>query len=196
MNGLGFFRASLLVVLAATACPPRGAAQSHKIDVKQSSFKISVFKSGFFSAFGHDHEVQAPVADGTVELSAGPSVSLRVEAAALRVLDPEATASTRADVQKTMLGPEVLDAQRFPQISFQSTSIQPAGNNHWRVQGNLTLHGQTKPLALDVALEGGHYRGSVTLKQRDFGITPVSVAGGSVKVKNEVKVEFDIVLEP
>lgn len=196
MTVLGFFRAFLLVVLATTACPPRNVAQSHKIDVKQSSFKISVFKSGFFSAFGHDHEVRAPVADGTVELSSDPSVSLRVEAAALRVTDPEATASTRADVQKTMLGPEVLDTQRFPRISFQSTSIQPAGSNHWRVQGNLTLHGQTKPLAVDVALEGGHYRGWVTLKQRDFGIIPVSVAGGSVKVKNEVKIEFDIVLEP
>jgi len=41
---------------------------------------------------------------------------------------------------------------------------------------------------------GSRYRGSATLKQTDFGITPVTVAGGTVKVKNEVKVEFDIAL--
>jgi hypothetical protein len=44
-----------------------------------------------------------------------------------------------------------------------------------------------------VVLENGHYRGSVPLKQTDFGITPVRIAGGAVKVKDEIKIEFDIV---
>ena len=186
----------LLSALAAAISSPGVFAQSHKIDVKQSSFKISVFKSGFFSAFGHNHEIQAPVAEGAVGLSSSPSVLLRVESASLRVLDPDASASTRADIQKTMQGPDVLDIQHFPEISFQSTAVEPAGSAHWRVRGELTLHGEKKPLTLDVALEDGHYRGSVVLKQRDFGITPVSVAGGTVKIKNEIKIEFDIVLEP
>jgi hypothetical protein len=34
--------------------------------------------------------------------------------------------------------------------------------------------------------------GTCTLKQRDFGITPISIAGGTVKVKNELKIDFDI----
>lgn len=189
-------RAILLAAFAAAISPPGILAQSHKIDVKQSSFRISVFKSGFFSAFGHNHEIQAPVAEGAVELSSTPAVSLRVDAGSLRVLDPEASSSTRADIQKTMLGPDVLDIQRFPGITFHSTAVESAGSDHWRVRGDLTLHGQTKPLTLDVALQDGHYRGAVTLKQRDFGIAPVSVAGGTVKVKNEIKIEFDIVLEP
>jgi hypothetical protein len=46
-----------------------------------------------------------------------------------------------------------------------------------------------------VALQDGRYRGTVVLKQRDFGITPISIAGGTVKVKDELKVEFDIVTQ-
>jgi hypothetical protein len=45
-----------------------------------------------------------------------------------------------------------------------------------------------------VTLKGEHYRGAATLKQTDFGITPVTVAGGTVKVKDEVKIEFEVVL--
>jgi hypothetical protein len=45
-----------------------------------------------------------------------------------------------------------------------------------------------------VRKEGGRYVGSAKLKQRDFGMTPVSVAGGTVKVKDEVKIEFEIYL--
>jgi hypothetical protein len=39
----------------------------------------------------------------------------------------------------------------------------------------------------------GHYHGTAQLKQKDFGITPISLGGGTVKVKNELRVEFDVV---
>jgi hypothetical protein len=42
-------------------------------------------------------------------------------------------------------------------------------------------------------LDGGHYRGSASFKQSNFGISPIRIAGGTVKVKDEVKIEFDIV---
>jgi hypothetical protein len=58
------------------------------------------------------------------------------------------------------------------------------------------LHGKTSPVAVEVTLKDGHYKGSARLKQREFGITPISLAGGTVKVKDEVAVEFDIVLLP
>jgi hypothetical protein len=44
-----------------------------------------------------------------------------------------------------------------------------------------------------VSLEGRHYRGSASFKQSNFGINPIRIAGGTVKVKDEVKIEFDIV---
>ncbi len=44
-----------------------------------------------------------------------------------------------------------------------------------------------------VSLDGGHYRGSASLKQSDFGINPIRIAGETVKVKDEVEIELDIV---
>jgi polyisoprenoid-binding protein YceI len=57
----------------------------------------------------------------------------------------------------------------------------------------LTLHGKKQPVAVEVSLKDGHYRGSASFKQSSFGISPISIAGGTVKVKDEVKIEFDIV---
>ena len=45
----------------------------------------------------------------------------------------------------------------------------------------------------DVERQAQRYRGSAQLRQREFGITPVTVAGGAIKVKDEVRVEFEIV---
>jgi len=93
-----------------------------------------------------------------------------------------------------MHGPQVLDADRYPEIHFRSTTVEPNGADHWRVSGNLDLHGQTHPVTADVTLKDGVYQGSAILKQTAFGITPVTVAGGTVKVKDEVRIEFQISL--
>ena len=58
--------------------------------------------------------------------------------------------------------------------------------------GDLMLHGQTRPVKIDVERRDARYRGSVQLRQKEFGITPVTVAGGSIKVKDEIHVEFEI----
>ena len=102
-------------------------AQDRSIDTAHSSLKVRVFKSGLFSALAHDHEIEAPIAAGSARMGDSPSVTLEVHSRELRVLDPDASASTRADVQKTMEGSDVLDVNRFPEISFQSTEIQKKG---------------------------------------------------------------------
>ncbi len=194
MRWKGLANRVLVVALASMLGCVGAHSEVRTIDVAHSMLKIRVYKSGFFSAFAHNHEIEAPIAQGRVELPTSPSVTLLVDARKLRVLDPELAVGKRAEVQKTMEGPQVLDSSRFPEISFQSTAIKKMGADHWTVRGNLTLHGQTRPVVVDVALSDGHYRGSATLKQRDFGITPVSIAGGTVKVKDQVKIEFDILL--
>ena len=47
--------------------------------------------------------------------------------------------------------------------------------------------------AFPVARLDGKYRGEVAIKQRDFGIEPISVAGGAVKVEDELRVQCEIV---
>ena len=62
------------------------------------------------------------------------------------------------------------------------------------MHGNVALHGMDHPITVEVALKDDRYRGLATVKQTDFGITPVTVAGGTVKVRDEVTIEFDIAL--
>jgi polyisoprenoid-binding protein YceI len=173
--------------------PTSAYGQGKAIDGDKSSLKIRVSKSGAFAAFAHDHEIEAPITEGTIDASDHASVQLRVESAKMRVLDPEIRADARADIQQTMQSAKVLDVEKFPDISYQSTSVTGRGEGRWEVQGNLTLHGRKQPVTVKVSLENGHYRGSTSIKQSDFGMEPIRIAGGTVKVKDELKIEFDIV---
>jgi len=168
--------------------------EKRTIDTERSRLTVHVGKSGAFSGFGHDHEISAPIARGDVQTSKPLSVLFNVKAAAMKVIDPDESEKDRAEVQKTMLGPDVLDVARYPEIRFVSGQVEVIGDSHWRIHGNLTLHGQTKAIVLETILEKGHYRGSATVLQTNFGITPIKVAGGSIKVKDEVQIEYDIVL--
>jgi len=181
-----------LLVVCAFAWPTQlTRAATADMDAEHSSLTIRVYKTGLFSAFAHDHEINAPIRQGSFD-EQKQTVELNVDARTLRVVDPGVSDSERAQIQATMRGPKVLDSEKFADISFHSTTIEPAGEGKWTVNGELTLHGQTHPVKLEVQGEKGHYRGSAVLKQKDFGITPVSIAGGSVKVKDEIRVEFDI----
>jgi polyisoprenoid-binding protein YceI len=183
-----------LAALGCVTCAAAAGPEPRTIDSVHSSLKVRVFKSGFFSAFAHNHEIEAPIVSGEVTEAGSPSVELRVDARKMSVLDSEASADTRAEVQKKMLGPQVLDTESFPEIHFQSTEVEAKGTDHWLVHGTLDLHGQSHPIEVDVSLKDAVYRGAATLKQTQFGIKPVTVAGGTVKVKDEIKVEFAIAL--
>jgi polyisoprenoid-binding protein YceI len=172
--------------LAAVAAP-------RAIDTKASTLSVHVGKSGTLSAFGHEHVIAAPIASGTADTESH-RVELRVEAAALRVQDPNGSDKDKVQIEKTMLGPDVLDVERYREIVFQSTSVRETGAGAWTVSGNLTLHGATRPVTVEVRERRGHYACSSTIRQSEFGIKPVKAAGGTVKVKDEVKIEFDIQL--
>jgi hypothetical protein len=165
-------------------------AQQHNIDTQKSTLTIHVGKTGAFSALGHEHEVRAPLHNGTAETGSHPAVEIHVDARALRVIDKDESEKDRAEVQKTMLGPEVLDSERHQEIVFKSTGVEPAGQGRWTLRGNLTLRGQTRPVTVHVTLREGRYTGEAIVKQTDCGIKPPGKAG--VKAKDEVKIEFDV----
>ena len=193
------FQAGILALWAAAAVLPTAlwaadTPAAREIDAQKSVMTVRVFKTGLFSALGHDHEITAPIREGKFSES-GRSVDLIVDARRMRVNDKDVSDKDRAEIQATMLGPKVLDSEQFPEIRFHSTAVEPAGDG-WAVRGDLTVHGQTRPVELQVKAQNGHYQGVAELKQRDFGIEPISVGGGAVKVKNELRVEFDIVAKP
>jgi polyisoprenoid-binding protein YceI len=171
------------------------SAAERVIDPATSSLTVKVWKSGLFSAFAHNHEISAPIASGTVSEGDKASVKFVVNARGMKVLDPEASASTRAEIEHSMLSDHVLDTQQYPEIAFESADVQAAGDDAYTVSGNLKLHGQTHPVRVAVKRAGPNkYEGSAKLKQTTFGIQPITIGGGSVKVKDEVDIVFTIVL--
>ena len=181
-----------IVFLAAASllCVVDVSAQQHAIDTQKSTLTIHVGKTGAFSGLGHEHEVRAPIQSGTADTGSHPAVEIHVDARALRVIDKDASETERAEVQKTMLGPEVLDSESHQEIVFKSTGADPAGQGQWTLRGNLTLRGQTRPVTVQVTLKDGRYTGEATVKLTDFGIKPPGVAG--IKAKDEVRIEFDV----
>jgi hypothetical protein len=183
---------SLVGVVAAVAGTAQATAGTKPIDVGQSTLTVHVYKSGLFSVFADNHIIKAPIVRGVISNDPPLGIEISVRSADLRVLDPDLSADKRAEVQARMISADVLDVTKFPEIAFTSTAVEPAGNDRWNVTGRLTVHGQTRSINFPVARVDGRYRGEVTIKQRDYGIEPIRIAGGAVKVKDEVKVQFDI----
>ncbi len=181
----------LAATLALVVLPRPCDAQPRAIDSKRSTITVHVFKSGVFKAFADDHVIEAPLAEGSLDAEV-LAVHIDVDVRGMRVLDPNLSSKDRREVQTRMLGPDVLDGERFPHIRFRSVAIQPGDAGRWSVRGELEVHGQTRPVTVNVVRAQGHYKGSTSLKQTEFGIAPISIAGGTIKVKDDIKIDFDI----
>jgi hypothetical protein len=181
------------VFVAGALMPAAGRAETRPINTEQSTLTVLVYKSGLFSAFADNHIIKAPIAAGSLSDQPPLAVEVSIRAADLRVLDPGLAPDRRAEVQARMLSADVLDVVKFPDIIFTSTTVEPESDGRWNVTGRLTIHGQTRAIVFPVALVNGRYRGEVAIKQRDFGIEPIRIAAGAVKVKDELKIQFEIV---
>lgn len=192
--------AAVLVFTASGAL----AQKTFSFDAAGSTLEINVYKEGFFKAFAHDHLVTAKDFSGTVQFDSEnldrSSVTFRVAANSLTVLDPGESEKDRVQVQSTMAGESVLDVARYPDIVFRSTSVKETQKqgDAWRVllEGTLQLHGKEKsvtvPLTLRVSVGELSAQGQVFLLQTDYGIAPVRIAGGTVKVKDRLRIRFEI----
>jgi len=108
------------------------------------------------------------------------------------------------DRDKDLLSAAFFDAAQFPTIKFQSTKVEKEGNDEYRVTGNLTIHGVTKPVVLEVDSltpeikdPWGFYRrgaaGTTKIQRKDFGIStnPVLETGGVV-IGDDVEISLDV----
>ena len=178
---------SILILSALAFAQTAQTAES----APRSAITIHVSKSGLFSGFAHNHIVVAPITQANVN-PRNMTAEITVSTKEMKVTDPEVSDKDRAEIQSTMLGPKVLDQEKYPEIHFRSTHIEPTTAEHYRVTGMLELHGAKREITLEVTGNPEHYHGATKLKQSDFGIKPISLAGGSVKVKDELDLEFDV----
>jgi polyisoprenoid-binding protein YceI len=181
--------------------------EHYAVDGGASRVSIEVGKGGLLKIAGHEHTVTAEGLSGEVVVDRAQversSVRVVFAATAVRVTDSEGPADDVPKVQATMSGPKVLDVERFPEIRFSSTAVSghKGTGETWEiaVTGDLELHGVRRPLTLPLrvtlAPDSLAAEGTVRLRQRDYGIEPVSV-GGVVKVKDELVVTLKIVARP
>jgi hypothetical protein len=158
---------------------------------QHSTITIHVFKSGLFSGFAHNHIVVAPISHAAID-PAHLTAEITVITKEMKVTDPDVSEKDRAEIQSTMLGPKVLDQEKYPEIRFKSSSIKQTSPQHYRVTGTLELHGAKQEITFEVTGGPERYHGTAKLKQSDFGIKPISLFGGSVKVKDQLELEFDV----
>ena len=196
-----------VLVFVGVALSPGQHVQSqatYEIDSARSTIQVDVYKEGFFKAFGHDHLVTAKEFSGRFVFdpnhAENSSVTFRVTTKSLIALDPGESEKDRSSVQTTMQGKEVLDVEQFPEVTFSSTDVSKLEKkgDKWNVTlaGKLKLHGVEKPIHLpvSVSIAGSELiaQGEVFLLQTDYGITPVKVAGGTVKVKDRLRIHFEM----
>jgi polyisoprenoid-binding protein YceI len=181
------------------------AVREYRVDAAASQVTVHVGRAGAFGFAGHDHEVAVPKVDGTIVFDSADatqsSMTLKFDVTAMKVTGRGEPAADVPEVQRVMLSDRVLDAQRYPTIAFASRRIvvvtQAVDRLALRVEGDLTLHGVTRPITVpvEVRLAGDQLvaTANATVRQTDFGIRPVTAGAGTVKVKDELAVAFRIV---
>jgi polyisoprenoid-binding protein YceI len=172
---------------------------AYQIDRGASRFTVRAFATGMLSALGHSPTIAIRDFSGEVRLEPAPSLQLHVRADSLEVTDDIPT-KDRREMERVM-HQDVLQSSKYPEILYETTaaSLNELSEGRWQANlvGNLTLRGVTRGqnIALQATRMGDLLRasGELTLLQSNYGIKPVSVAGGTLKLKDELKLTFDIV---
>jgi polyisoprenoid-binding protein YceI len=198
-------RCVFLLLLLASFAFGQSRTRTYTVVPSESSFWVFAAKTGFFSMLAHDHEIGVKSFSGRVVIpgagAAGGSLEMEIDATSLAVLDKKPSEEDKKKIFNSMHN-EVLESAKHRKITFKSVSVsdvKQTGNDAYSfvVNGDLTLRGVTKRIAVPVTAtitpQQLRATGKYTLKQTDFGITPYSTAGGTIKVKNEVVVNFNIV---
>ena len=201
-------RAALAAVAAALLIAPVRAGQpgphAYHVEPARSRASIHVGKAGAFSfVAGHTHEVTAPIESGSVDVDEDdPSrshVGIVIQTSRLSVVSAGEPNGDAPKVESAMKSEKVLDVERYPRITFDSTSVsakERSGNRLELVlEGRLTIRGTPAPVTVPVHVEFAGATltatGRFTIKQTMFGIKPISV-GGVVAVKDALDIDFSI----
>lgn len=185
------------VAVAALAClvPVAGrAADTYEIDASHTSVQFSVRHMMISNVRGAFTKLSGK-ATGDV---ANPTAAV-VEA----TIDTTSVDTRNEKRDEHLRGPDFLDTAKFPTMTFKSTKVEKAGDA-WKLTGDLTLHGVTKPIVLavtDVTAPTkdpwGNTRigasATTKLNRQDFGIVfNKSLDGGGVLVGDEIAITIDV----
>lgn len=160
------------LVVAAAATPVLAAPAKYNIDQNHTQISFTWNHFGFSNQTGSFHKLSGDLSYDTADPSKG-SVSVTI---------PLENISTGVpDLDEHLKSEDFFDAAKFPNITFKSTKIEKAGADALKVDGDLTIHGVTKPATLNVKVlkTGEHPMKKVpaigfdittTIKRSEFGV--------------------------
>lgn len=173
------------------------------IDSRASRFTVQAFATGLLAKMGHNPTIGIRDFSGSMKftpdkLEAG-GFHLVIKTASMSVLD-DINDRDRREIERLM-SQEVLETSKFPEVVYDASNISITkmadALYSATINGNLTMHGVTnsQTIPVRVALFGSMLRasGDFSLEQTDYNIKLVSVAGGALKLKDEIKFSFEIV---
>lgn len=202
-----------IVVISLSLVLPATYAQKYVLSDGQSEVIIQVHKGGRFKALGHNHIISTRDVSGEIiwnEKSPQnsrfniivPVISLEVDDPELRKqagknYEKDVSISARKDTRKNMLGKKILDVTHFPKIIVRNKLISEMSPSNYDVTFALEMLGLTKEISLPVIIN--HVNNSIVVKgefsllQSDYSIKPLSVAFGSIVVKDRIDIRFQLV---
>jgi YceI-like domain len=199
----------------AAPLPPvdlRGAALYH-VSAQDSEVNIRVYRGGALSRLGHNHVVTSRNLSGRVWIHpsferSGFELSFPVRElivddpdsrrAAGGDFPPDVSAADKDGTRKNMLGPEVLDAERYPTITMRSVKV--AGTPEAPlITVRITIKDVSRDLEVPAQLRTEGRRlvasGKLEIRQTDFGIKPFSAALGAIEVQDLLPIDFRILAQ-
>jgi polyisoprenoid-binding protein YceI len=162
-----------LVLAASLSLPGLSAAEKYVIDTEgaHAFVQFRIKHLGYSWLYGRFNEFSGAF---TYDESAPNDSEVEV------VIKTASLDSNHAERDKHLRGPDFLDVDNYPEARFESTSYKETGINQAVLKGDLTLHGVTNPVTIEVQKIGsgpdpwGGYRrgfqGSTTIALKDFGI--------------------------
>jgi len=180
------------------------AQNTYRLDPTRSLVEVHVDTAGALGFMGHPHVIQAPIEQGNFiyfpkDLGKS-SVELVVDASILLVMDPKISAEDKKEIQETMQSDRVLGVKQHPKIVFKSVKIELLDRSRLQITGNLAIRSQTNHVIVEVTLEQTEPElkasGKSRFKQTSFGIQPVSAGLGTVRVKDQLNISFQVFGQP
>ncbi len=173
------------------------------VDARASRFTVQAFATGVLSVMGHNPRIGIRSFMGQVDFSAEASKAanfrLALQANSLGVLD-DISDKDRREIEQNM-NDQILESSKYPDIVYLAPDVSVTRLESALfsaiMNGALSFHGvthnQSVPARIAVFDEMLRASGEFSLKQSDYGIKPVSFAGGALKIKDELKFSFEMV---
>jgi polyisoprenoid-binding protein YceI len=160
-----------------------------QIDPMHTQVEFSAKHFGMMTVRGHFQDVAT---SGQIDPSnpAGSNIDVTINVASLTTNNPQRDNDLRSSY--------FLELDKYPTITFKSTSIEPAGQDRYKLTGDLTIKGVTKPVTLSLQRYGeindqmmGHrvsYSAEGEINRKDFGMEFDMLADNRLVVSHEIKI--------